>query len=66
MKWIKASEKLPEGNLTLYGKGSVFVRNTQTKHGGMIFIMDLIPFNKLKSPDWLTTKELYQIFKSQV
>lgn len=53
LQWVIASEELPEDKIMEYGLGSVFIRNVQSKHGGMIYISELKKMDLLSNIEWL-------------
>ncbi len=51
MKWINASERLPDT------KGYVFIRSLQTKHGGMVSCSELKNWDERPNLEWLDESE---------
>jgi len=49
MKWILASEQLPEDKSKMY-----FIRNVNTKHGGMVYVQEM---NSNENWEWLDESE---------
>jgi hypothetical protein len=51
--WVKASDRLPNEKIMEYGLGSIFIRNIQSHHGGMIYISELKKMDGLENVEWL-------------